>query len=220
MKNWRPIVVFVVALMAVVVIVGYVLFRRQSPVPREELKTPPAIVATPTVKSTEIKRAENARLLYGKASLCEEEKQILYKPFYGRAVPFNENKSVPQAYRVGMICLKHRLSMPEIEEVQQATTGDIPAPVKSWPGEYVLWVRCGLYKALVFAFDENGRLKKIDTTGTWYKFPPLEAVKPDTSIEPPPMPEIPVRERELFNKIMSGHKTRYPDVTKDKEVGQ
>ena len=148
------------------------------------------------VKTGEVaKISAPSRPLYGIASLSEEEKRILYKPFegmfvrgegaFGTMIP-DARKTMPRAYRVGMICLKHRLNW---SEVQELIMGKVPAS-RSRPTECA-WFTLPVAVPgveLLFDFDPKGDLKQVSIPHTWYHFPRLEDVTPDTSIEPPPKP--------------------------------
>jgi len=141
----------------------------------------------------------SSRQLYGKASLTEEEKRILYKPFedlcviveagIGPVKHFNEWKTGPKAYKVGMICLKHRLTRAEVLElISTPPTEDRVV----FTNRVVVGYRFGFQKELRFGFDKKGILTDAEGEGEsiWYKFPSLKDVTTDTSIEPPPTSAI------------------------------
>jgi hypothetical protein len=139
------------------------------------------------------------RPLYGKNSLSIQEKQVLYKPFedmyvlmQGGAGPhtvMDERKTVPQAYRVGMICLKHRLNLSEVQEMILLIQGKAPSPQVVGPDEIWQHWGIGFHMRLTFRFDKKGNLESVDAPPeVWYKFPPMEEVVLDTPIDPPPKP--------------------------------
>lgn len=130
--------------------------------------------------------------LYGKASLSEEERRILYKPFDGMegktdtgAPILDWRRSLPKAYQLGMVCLKHRLNYSEVNEliVRNVTPRLLFPPEKTR-----INITISFSALLGFDFDEKGDLQKVQIYGIEYhKLPPLEAVTSNTPIEPPPM---------------------------------
>lgn len=137
----------IIILAAVAVVVGFVWLRHLQPTPRS---------------------------LYGKASLSEDEKRILYRPFEDRFKTWYPGKD----YKIGIICLKHRLTRAEVLEL-------IAEPPYE-PRDYkYLFYRTGPNGLFSLEFDENGNLKKAEVVDSRYQLPPLESVTPDTPIEPP-----------------------------------
>ncbi len=153
----------------------------------------------PRVQTTNQNLSTSSRPLYGKASLSEEEKRILYKPFedlcvivetgMGPVKHFNEWKTGPKAYKVGMMCLEHRLTRTEVLElISTPPTEDRIV----FPNRVDVGYQFRIHKQLLFSFDEKGNLKNAEGEGIslWYKFPSLKDVASDTSIEPPPASAI------------------------------
>jgi len=164
-----------------------------------ELRQPAGESGVSTILTNGATSLVGSRALYGKASLSKEEKRILYKSFkdmYGvftdaegreRKI-LNERKTTPQAYRIGMICLKHRLNWSEVQEMIHLITGEPIPPRPEPPNDNSQFLELGFNKYLIFQFDAVGSLTGVWTPPSWYKFPPLEEVMPDTPIEPPSKP--------------------------------
>ena len=115
------------------------------------------------------------RSLYGKASLSREETRILYKPFDPDLR--NSRHNNPKAWSVAIICMKHRLTCNEIMDLI-ASPPDSDGLVET---ERVVVYKFAIQGALQFYFDLNGILK--DVRG-FEELPHMEAVTPDTPIEP------------------------------------
>ena len=210
MKNTKSLIVFLLILAVVIAIAGFVRLRNQKIVSQLELQLPATSNIASRVQTTNQYLAPSARPLFGKASLSEEEKRILYKPFenlygfqeagIGMVKVFDEYKTTPKAYKVGMICLKHRLTRAEVMEL-------ISTPPNEDRVVYTNLVdvtyRFGINKGLIFRFDIKGNLLNTEGDGvhSWYEFPPLEEVKSDTSIEPPEPPPRPAIYRIIDEKI-------------------
>jgi len=198
MRNTKSFIVFILIL-AVVAIAGFVMVRNQLLVSQPELQQKPATKVGSSGQTTNRNPATpSSRPLYGKTSLSEEEKRILCKPFEdlyvnvktdrGAGKFIDERKTVPKAYKVGMICLKHRLTRTEVMELISTPPAETSiVSTNLMDVDYQI----GGCKRLIFKFDEKGNIKSVEGDGvhSLYEFPPLEAVTSDTSIEPPePLP--------------------------------
>ena len=194
--TYSKFVAFIVTTAAVVIVGASIWFRNHTSDVRKEFRQASKTNSTPTSQqSTRTHALLVSRPLYGEASLSEEERRILYKPFdgmvirgegdFGTMIP-DARKTMPRAYRVGMICLKHRLNW---SEVQSLITGKASASRNlSVPGYWFHLPVAAPGVSLYFEFDQNRNLKQVSIPDTWYQFPRLEDVTPDTSIEPPPKP--------------------------------
>ena len=122
-------------------------------------------------------------LLYGKASLSKEEKQILNRPFED----YRNHDYRRKAYKIAMICLKHRLSFSEVKEMVQE-----PGGVRVHPdtGESALHYRFSLNWDgwLIFEFDSNGNHTGVCFKNRPYPLPPIGFITCDTPVEAPPLP--------------------------------
>ena len=125
-------------------------------------------------------RTSIPRPLYGKASLSKEEKLILAKPFED----YRHHNYERKAYTVAMICLKHHLTIPEVNEL---ITGQVDARQgNSTEFRY----GPGPERQLFFDFDDKGKLLSIDLGRGQFRLPPLELVTKDAPIESPPLPRM------------------------------
>ena len=85
-------------------------------------------------------------------------------------------------YRVGMICLKHRLTRSEVMEALSES------PVKPIHNGYLDY-QTSIGHLLTFKFDASGNLLLVRTHER-FEFPSLESVLPDTPIDPPMIPKV------------------------------
>lgn len=161
--------------------------------------------STLRVDSTNGSPLKSSHPKYGKASLSEEEKRILSEPF-AKVTPslFDGPRNAPNAYRKGMICLKHRLNYWEVNELvggNNATLSNLPLQGVGINYEF------GFGQLLEFDFDERGGLRSVQPLGSGYRLPSPEDVRPDTPIEPPPKSDN--RSRSIDSI------PHYPDYGKD-----
>jgi len=123
---------------------------------------------------------------YGKDSLSEEEKRILINS----PEDCLESGCWRRAYKVGMICLKHHLSVSEVDGLMP---GQITYrhPCNDTGGECVDLMFCPtLCYPLDFEFDAEGKIVRVShmVGGVSRRLPPLESITPDAPIELPPIP--------------------------------
>ena len=188
MKNTGTFAVVGFIVVVAIAISGYIWLRNPAPASQSDPKPRPNASNASNTQTNQTDLTATLSHLYGKASLSVEEQRILYEAFPKVSGQLVEPKTLPRAYRIGMICLKHRLRLPEVQEVKHLTTGDTSAPYMPWAGTYIIALRIGFGKCLDCFFDEKGNLEKILATGAWYQFPPPEQVTTNTSIDPPPLP--------------------------------
>jgi len=174
MKHVKIIAVFTILFTAATVSIWY---RNRTVVLRRELQQHPVTKLVTSSQTSQRNPPAAPHLLYGKASLSKDEKRILYQPFKG----FMKRPYRGQDYKVGMICLKHRLTRDEVTKLIGET------PHKSELPELLIYNTC-IASAITFRFDKRENLLDVRTTGSQYQLPPLESVTPDTPIDLPPLP--------------------------------
>ena len=177
MKDKKSIQVLVA--FALAALIAFVWWRNETSVsPREGQHSETNVISNrQTAKQTEF---GVSRPLYGETSLSEDEKRILHKPF----ADCGKYWCGARIYRVGMICLKHRLSRVETMKL-------LDEPPLNSEDRLHLSYRTGVGRLLELHFEENGNLKDVEAIGRDYDFPPLESVTPNTPIEPTPLPPSP-----------------------------
>ena len=136
----------------------------------------------PTIPVNQEDIAPHSRSTYGKISLSEAEKGMLYKAFPDP----RDGGNIRKAWTVAIICMKHRLNRSEIKELI-AHPPDDDRFVASL-GKAYLGYNLGMHSTLDFTFDEDGNLTRVYAVGVPYKLPPMELVTPDTPTELPPLP--------------------------------
>ena len=148
--------------------------------------------------------SNHSQPLYGRESLSKEEKLILTNPF----VDYRQHNYDRKAYKVAMICLKHRLTL---SEVQKAITGPVQIRKREDTGGCdLIFMYWG--EKLKFYFDSSGHLDEVYYHADRYRLPPIEFITPDTPIEVPPLPrwgeagaDLPSNEGlEMFRKLYTG----------------
>ena len=186
--NHRKTILFYISILIVVAsVVDFVWLRNRIPVSLPELQQHPKTNLDFAVFITPRNSPTISRPFYGKAFLSEDEKQILSKI----TTDCGSKRCDRLAYRVGMICLKHRLASSEIDELfagkvvhaePRADTGVEHVSIKLCPPP------C---RPLVFEYDAKGNIVRslYMLNGVWHYLPPLESVTPDAPIELPPLPD-------------------------------
>ena len=184
----RKAVTVTVLIVVIGVITGVIALRnRQFHLPAPPTCSTNRVVSA--VKVTEKRKVALTKPLYGMASLSNEEREILRRSFQNAYVVtpdfefprLDGLKASHDAYRMGIICLKHRLNRSEV--LQLITAKRLVKPALKAVYYYI-----GPDCLFMIDFTKEGGIKSVLMDHAWYKFPALEDVTPDTSIEPPPIP--------------------------------
>jgi hypothetical protein len=181
-----------VVITVIVVVAPAVIYLRNQSLNSQATRT--ASVTTSVVGAVEVtqkSKVATAKPLYGMTSLNNEEREILRKSFQDDYVVtpdfptprLHMAKAAHDAYRMGIICLKHRLNRSEVSKL--ITDRRLPSDTAD---PQVLYYQIGPGTLFQIEFTAEGSIKCVQMAFAWYKFPALEDVTPDTPIEPPPMP--------------------------------
>ena len=205
-KHSLSVLFFMLILTGLIIIFGYIWLYDQEIVSR------PAIPEhhLPNTLSKVLPPKEHTvgytHLLYGKASLSDQEKQVLSKLIEGNRTVVNHR----EAYTIAMICMKHRLTWFEIKEM---VTGE---KVSSLGSSLSISCKSGGYTG--FHFDNKGTLINAIAVESPYMLPPLESVSPGTPITLPPFPRN-VDQGIVSKDLFEQHLSRLNAELKGKPVG-